>query len=394
MSAQWFLSHARSLETLISTDADASPHTYNANRTQTSAGSCDSAWLAAREAVACCAGTLSTMLHQSCAPSRADVWLAMSQTQAALRQVETCVALSSRGSTTSTVSQEDDRDKTSRLRVYSEVGVRCAELLVLSEIWQKPANAGLCETTAQRLRELAERQRLLLQSQVSRKPRVRRKTKNTWKRCYMTVETARRQLFEQTFARAMYQRMSNIKVRDLLYEVAEVLKPFELHKSSAYENMAEELNDLSKSGDWGRRYPCEKDMQDILEEAISDLQNSHVTRRSASVHGQFSCMDWLGLSVADANRLRRVFNAHSSRIRSSLGLPVSRRTSFNTVKNPSTVQQISKDSFEETTRQLEDMFREAEVINQESQISASSGAEKKLWVSDRLWTSAVYADSL
>ena len=50
----------------------------------------------------------------------------------------------------------------------------------------------------------------------------------------MRTETAREKLVELAFVRAVYQRISNIKVRDLLFEVAEVLKVSDPYRAAAY----------------------------------------------------------------------------------------------------------------------------------------------------------------
>ena len=135
--------------------------------------------------------------------------------------------------------------------------------------------------------------------------------------------------------------------------------------------MAKELSDSFISGDWDRRYPYESDMQDILDTAIND------SRQLTSLDEQLSCVDWLGLSVADANRLRRAFNGHKRCFQRHLGISVSWHSSYNAAKTPSIAPKTVKDSFEETTRQLEEAWQEAEDVAQEFQTSKSSETKNK-----------------
>lgn len=389
VDARWFLSRARFLERLILTESKANPQTSSAYQARTDAESCSKAWLAAREAVACCFGVLNAILQQNVAPSRTDVWCALLQTQAALRLVDTCIANSSNRSTTPLISQDDVSDTYARLRVYSEVGTRCAELLVLSETHSTQLDAVYQTNTAQKLQANAARRVRPLLPRVAIKRRIRKTTSGTWKRCYLKAETARQKLVELVFARVVYQRIQNIKVRDLLLETTQALQVADPKQAVVYLNMANELSGLHPYSEWDRRYPCQSDAQDIIDNAIADLQDSSHVLQPTSIDDQASCMDWIGLSVTDAKRLRAVFNEHV-RAQRPVGLPVSWRSSYRTPKISSSAPRTPKDSSFKDTRHLDAACQEVEEGHLKYKTNNSPDT-KQLWISERLWASVICA---
>lgn len=370
MSAKWFLLQARSLDSLILEDSATAQASSYQHAFALELDKCHTNCLEAHKAVEYHRTFLITLLRQTQTPSRMDLLSAILQTQRLLSLFESSSEALSRIVRCQSEVRESKKLRLARLRVYSEVGVKCAELLGASRSRSQRSNEKQSVTQIQKV------------SQHSNGRRIDQHRKITWKQCYLDTEKVRQDLLEQLFARTMYHRITTVKVRDLLLETAEAMLPFNTSLASAYTGMAQELTYRTASDTWSCRHPGDADIQRALEETILDLGKLFKTQ-------DFACMDLLGLSAADVTRLHGIFDDYALSVQEAIGAHMLQSAAHN---HRSTSSHAEKETSNKRKRRLNAACHGSAARH--PQWWRVERSDNKIYVSERLWASVVCADAL